>query len=120
MNITISPITNYKTSFRAIQKDETVSVKKENKKPLTHQQLSEKRAKIAIGCCLATVLAVNIIYFATKRNIKYANIAKAEEKARKKLEAIKNMPKDTFQLFAENKETGKEAARKLKEVMTNS
>ncbi len=120
MNITISPISNNRVNFHAIKKDETNSVEGKKKKVLTHQQLSEKRTKIALGCCLATVLAVDVIYFATKRKVKYDKLQKAAEKARKKQEAIKNMPKTAFQLFAENKETGEEAAKKFRQIMNNS
>lgn len=120
MNISISPITNNIPKFRATQKDETNAIAKENKKPLTHQQLATKRTKIALGCCLAAALAVDVIYFAMKRNIKYEKIKRQDLKIQKLNEKFAVRPKTIFELFAENKEKyGEDAAKRFKEIVTN-
>ena len=118
MNITISPIKNKNRTFRTAQKDESTSVAKEKKKPLTHQQLSEKRTKIALGCCLAAFLTADIIYFATKRNIKYGKIQKQAIKAKKMEEMAANAPKPILEDIVINKDKyGENALEKFTELV---
>lgn len=90
MNISISPIKSNSINFRATQNGMNDNSAKE-KKILTPQKAMEKRTKLAVGCCLATVLVIDVMYFVMKRKFKYhkIDVQKARELKDEALDAIK-------------------------------
>ena len=108
MNISISPIKLNNINFRATENGSKDKVAKE-KKPLTPQQLMEKRTKLAVGCCLATVFVVDIMYFVMKRNLKHHKIGIQEKNFQKSLILDAKKPLSILDIIDEtdNKELDK-------------
>ncbi|MBE7704599.1 MAG: hypothetical protein E7Z90_02155 [Cyanobacteria bacterium SIG29] len=55
-------------------------------------EIQAKRVKTAVGCCLAVVIAADILYFAMKRNIKYSKLKKAAELVAEKSKTARPIP----------------------------
>ena len=55
-------------------------------------EIQSKKVKTAVGCCLAVVIAVDILYFAMKRNIKYSKLKKAAEHVAEKSKTVRPIP----------------------------
>ena len=89
MKITLDTIKN--NSFRSGKTKKPKEDKTEQLK--TSTDFLANKTKLAVGCCFAAAIAIDILYFTVKRNIKYDKIAKAERLALQKIESLKNAPK---------------------------
>ena len=99
MNISISPIKPNNVYFRATQNSTNGKSAKE-KEILTPQKAMEKRTKITIGCCLATVLVVDVMYFVMKGKMKQHKIHQKEAKILKAKALEANRPETILEKLA--------------------
>lgn len=88
MKVTFNTIKN--NSFRSNKENKTKEDKTEQLK--TPADFLSNKTKLAVGCCFAAALAIDILYFTVKRNIKYDKLAKADRLVLKKIESLKNAP----------------------------
>ena len=88
MNVSLNTINH--NSFRSIGTKKQKSDKAERLR--TPEDFAVNKTKLAVGCCFAIALAIDILYFTIKRNIKYDKIAKEEMLLQKKIASAKNCP----------------------------
>lgn len=113
MNITISPIKNNNTMFRATQKDETKVVEKNQLNP---QRVKEKKTKIIVGCCATAMIVVDVLYFLMKRKFKHDSVDKLNQQ-RAKIASVPRI-KNIFELIKESPESfGPNAEEFMREKM---
>lgn len=102
MNISISPIKPNNINFCATQNNTNNKGAKE-KKIITPQQAMEKRTKITVGCCLAAVFVVDVLYFIMKGSFKNHKVQQKEAKLLKAQAAELNKPKTILELLDKTK-----------------
>ena len=83
MQVSLSPKINRYNSFQAQKSQKTTNVLDSALNEKDKLEIQSKRVKNAVKCCLGVVLFMDILYFAMKRNFKFAKIAKVANRAEK-------------------------------------
>ena len=88
MKVSLNTINNTIPHFNSLKK----SKKDKIQELKTPDDFLEHKTKVTIGCFFMLAVAIDIIYFAMKRNIKYDKIAKTERILEKKMQSLENAP----------------------------